>query len=187
VDADGALEITDALGESRPKAAGFDFDEFFRAHYAPAARAIARVTGDPARAEDLAAEALWKLWRNPNAHGESAAGWLYRTAVRLALNELRGRERRGKYERLSTAGGAVATPEQVHAAAEEREQVRCTLAVLEARDAEMLLLQASGLRYQEIARALEINPASVGTLLARAQRAFRKEYVKRYGEQPDGR
>jgi RNA polymerase sigma-70 factor (ECF subfamily) len=179
--------MTDALGESRPQAAGFNFDEFFRTHYPPAARTIARVTGDAARAEDLAAEALWKLWRNPGAHGESAAGWLYRTAIRLALNELRGRERRRKYELLSPAGRAVATPEQVHAAAEEREQVRCTLTALEPRDAEMLLLQASGLRYQEIARALEINPASVGTMLARAQRAFRKEYAKRYGEQQDGR
>ena len=127
VDADGALEMTDALGESRPQAAGFNFDEFFRTHYPPAARTIARVTGDAARAEDLAAEALWKLWRNPGAHGESAAGWLYRTAIRLALNELRGRERRRKYELLSPAGRAVATPEQVHAAAEEREQATLTL------------------------------------------------------------
>jgi RNA polymerase sigma-70 factor (ECF subfamily) len=165
----------------------FDFEAFFHAHYARAARAVARVTGDPARAEDLAAEAFWKLWRTPNARGESAAGWLYRTAMRLALNELRGRERRGRYERLSESGERVSTPEQVHAAEEEREHVRSVLGDLDARDAELLLLRAGGLSYSEVAAALEINAASVGTLLARAQRAFRKEYVKRYGEQPDGR
>ena len=38
-----------------------------------------------------------------------------------------------------------------------------------------------------MAAALEINPASVGTLIARAQRAFRKEYVNRYGEQANER
>ncbi len=106
--------------------------------------------------------------------------------MRLGLNELRGRERRGKYESLSDNGPAVSTPEQAHAAAEEREQVRSVLANLDARDAELLLLRASGLSYNEAAAALEINPASVGTLLARAQRAFRKEYVNRYGKQSDG-
>ena len=52
----------------------FDFEAFFHAHYAGAARAVARVTGDSARAEDLAAEALWKLWRTPKAHGECGGG-----------------------------------------------------------------------------------------------------------------
>ncbi len=165
----------------------FDFETFFHAHYARVARAVARVTGDSARAEDLAAEALWKLWRTPQAHGESAAGWVFRTAVRLGLNELRGRQRRGQYERLSVSGAAVSTPEEVHAAAEERGQVRAVLADMDARDAELLLLRASGLRYNEVAKALELKPASVGTLIARAQRAFRKEYVNRYGEQSDGR
>ena len=32
-----------------------------------------------------------------------------------------------------------------------------------------------------LAAALELNPASIGTLLTRAQDAFRKEYIKRYG------
>jgi RNA polymerase sigma-70 factor (ECF subfamily) len=164
----------------------FDFEAFFHAHYARVARAVARVTRDSARAEDLAAEALWKLWRTPKAHGGSAAGWLYRTALRLGLNELRGRERRGRYESL-TGGESVSTPEQVHAAAEERSHVRAVLAEMEARDAELLVLRAGGFGYNEIAEALGINPASVGTMIARAQRAFRKEYVSRYGDQSNGR
>ena len=175
-----AAEAVEAAG------AAFDFDAFFLAHYARAARTIARVTGDPARAEDVAAEAFWKLWRTPTARGDSAAGWLYRTALRLALNELRGRARRERYESLAALPGAAATPEESRASGEERERVRAVLAALEERDAELLLLRASGFRYQEAAAALEINAASVGTLVARAQRAFRKEYVRRYGE-PDGR
>jgi RNA polymerase sigma-70 factor (ECF subfamily) len=39
------------------------------------------------------------------------------------------------------------------------------------------------LTYAELAAALNLNPASVGALLARAGQAFKKEYVKRYGEQ----
>jgi RNA polymerase sigma factor (sigma-70 family) len=120
-------------------------------------------------------------------HGDSAVGWLYRTALRLGLNELRGRARRGRYESLSHSGESVSTPEEVHAAAEKRGHVRAVLADLDARDAELLILRASGIGYSEIAEALEINPASVGTLIARAQRAFRKEYVSRYGDQSNGR
>lgn len=187
MDAREALQVSQTLDGMESGELSFDFEAFFYAHYARVARAVARVTGDSARAEDLAAEALWKLWRTPKAHGESAAGWLFRTAVRLGLNELRGRQRRGQYERLSVLGETVSTPEEVHAAAEERGQVRAVLAEMDARDAELLLLRASGLRYNEVAEALELNPASVGTLIARAQRAFRKEYVNRYGEQSDGR
>ncbi len=89
--------------------------------------------------------------------------------------------------RSRTSPGPAATPEQAHAAAEERARVNAVLAALEPRDAELLLLRAAGFRYHEAAAALEINPASIGTLLARAQRAFRKEYVERYGEPTEAR
>jgi RNA polymerase sigma-70 factor (ECF subfamily) len=187
VDARGALKITHTLESMESGEVSFDFEAFFHAHYARVTRAVARVTGDSARSEDLAAEALWKLWRTPKVLGDSAVGWLYRTALRLGLNELRGRARRGRYESLSHSGESVSTPEEVHAAAEKRGHVRAVLADLDARDAELLILRASGIGYSEIAEALEINPASVGTLIARAQRAFRKEYVSRYGDQSNGR
>ena len=37
--------------------------------------------------------------------------------------------------------------------------------------------------YDELAAALFVSPASIGTLLRRARTAFQKEYLKRYGEQ----
>ena len=37
--------------------------------------------------------------------------------------------------------------------------------------------------YEELALSLGLNPASVGTLLGRAQQAFRKEYLERYGQE----
>jgi RNA polymerase sigma-70 factor (ECF subfamily) len=59
--------------------------------------------------------------------------------------------------------------------------------VLRDREAELLILRSSGLTYGELAGALGLNPASVGTLIARAQQAFRKEYVKQYGTRRNGR
>ena len=159
------------------------FEAFFRSHYDRIARAVCRVVGDPARAEDLAVEAFWKLWRNPQAYGDRAGGWVYRTALRLGLNELRQSARRSRYESQSSGGERAPTPEEAHAAEEQRERVREVLAALDSRQSELLLLRSNGLTYEEIAAAAEINPSSVGTMISRAQQAFRKEWVKRYGEQ----
>jgi RNA polymerase sigma-70 factor, ECF subfamily len=163
--------------------APFDFEAFFHAHYPRIARVIARLTGDPARAEELAVEAMWKLWQSPRVHGDAAGGWLYRTALRLGLNELRSAVRRARHESLAEFTAASPSPEDTHAAAQEQQQVRDVLAALDPRQAGLLLLRSSGLSYEEVAAALEINPASVGTFLSRAQQAFRKEYIKRYGPQ----
>src|SRR5580700_2084139 len=110
-----------------PGRGAFDFEVFLHAHFDRIARAVARVVGDPARAEDLAAEAFWKLWQTPQAQGEKAGGWLYRTALRMALNELRGNARRSRYERESDFTNGLLTPEEARAAAEEREHVRLVL------------------------------------------------------------
>jgi RNA polymerase sigma-70 factor (ECF subfamily) len=110
-------------------------------------------------------------------------GWVYRTVVRLSLNDLRGRQRRAYYERQADPAAPALTPEEAHAAEQRREQVRRVLSVLDARDAELLLLRHQGLSYEELAAAIEVKPSSIGTLLARAQKAFRKEYTRLYGEE----
>jgi RNA polymerase sigma-70 factor (ECF subfamily) len=161
----------------------WDFDACFHAHYPRIARVVARIVGETGPAEDIAVEAFWKLWRTPAAHGENAGGWLYRTAVRLGLNHLRGSRRRDNYERQAGTPSPALTPEELHAAAQEREQVRRVLAVLPPRDAELLLLRSHGFSYDELAAAIDVKPGSVGTLLSRAQQAFRKEYLRLYGEE----
>lgn len=162
--------------------AGMNLESEFRAHYERIARVIARVVHDPARAEELAVEVFLKWWRTPRAQGEGAGGWLYRAAVRAALDELRRRARRERYERLLGFLGRQRNPEEITVERQRQEQVRAVLRALPARQAEMLLLRGEGLSYSELATALGLNPASVGTLLGRAQEAFRKEYTKRYGE-----
>jgi len=171
------------MDDTTPRAAPFEFEAFFHAHYPRIARIIAGILGDPSRAEDLALDSFWKLWRNPKAQGDKAGGWLYRTAIRMGLNELRRDGCRAHYESQAELAPAPVTPEEAHSAAESRRQVRSVLAALDHRQAELLLLRNSGLSYSEVAAALDLNPASVGTLIARAQQAFRKEYLKQYGEQ----
>jgi len=175
---------SEAVQEARPdRQASFDFDTIFRAQYERIARVIVRVIRDPGRAEELAVEAFWKLWRNPQAQGEASGGWLHRTAVRLALDELRRSARRARYERVLPFVRQPLTPDELFSSAEEQGRVRTVLAAMAPRQAELLLLRGDGFQYHELASALSLHPASVGTLLSRAQQAFRKEYVKRYGEE----
>lgn len=171
------------MAESESSGQPGNFEAIFRSHYEPVARVIARVVNDPARAEELAVEVFLKLWHSPRALDGNAQGWLYRAAVRKGLDELRHRARRARYEKLLGLREQVPTPESLRGAAEERESVRAVLSCLDSRQAELLLLRSHGLGYQELADALELNPNSVGTLLSRAQIAFRKEYTRRYGRQ----
>jgi len=159
------------------------FETVFHRHYEAVARAIARIVRDTARAEEIAAEVFWKFWRNPTiARSEYAVAWLYKTAIRKALDDLKMEARRLRRESVQPNRLPAQTPEEAHASSEERLRVRLILAGLPPKQAELLLLRNSDLSYAEVAAALGLNPASVGTLIGRAQQAFRKEYVNHYGE-----
>ncbi|MGH2538738.1 MAG: sigma factor-like helix-turn-helix DNA-binding protein, partial [Candidatus Promineifilaceae bacterium] len=67
-------------------------------------------------------------------------------------------------------------PAESAARRETAERVRRTLARLPERQARLLLLRQMGLSYAELAAACQVAPGSVGTLLARAAAAFRREY-----------
>jgi RNA polymerase sigma-70 factor (ECF subfamily) len=177
------VTATDNAIEATAVEAAFDFEIFFRLQYDRLAGFLGRVVRDRARAEEIAAEAFWKLWRQPAmVHNSHPAAWLYRTAIRMALDDLRRETRRLRREALHPPHHAVPTPEETHSFEQERSRVRLVLASLETRQSELLLLRGNGLSYAEVAAALDLNPASVGTLLSRAQLAFRKHYVTQFGE-----
>ena len=122
--------VVDATSEtaavSKDREIQFDIEAIFHAQYERIARVIARVVRDPARAEELAVEVFLKLWRNEQAQGVKAQGWLYRVAVRTGLDELRRQTRRARYEGLFGVGKGVRTPEEIRNTTEEQERVRFT-------------------------------------------------------------
>lgn len=123
-----------------------------------------------------------KWQRNRGAQGDQAEGWLYRTAAREAIDEWRKQARRQRFERLfSSLRGSPPTPQEVYEADAEQTNVRSVLAAIDRRQAQVLLLWAEDLTYREIAASAQVNFTSVGSLLSRAQTAFRKEYERRYG------
>ena len=96
VDASG-----EAVVQMNSRGVEVDLEATFYAQYERLARVIAGVIRDRARAEELAVEVFLKWSRYPKAHGKEAEGWLYRTAIRTALNELRSETRRARMKAFS--------------------------------------------------------------------------------------
>lgn len=162
---------------------GDRLDGLFRAHYGRLARVVGRIVHDQAQAEEIAVDVFLTWQRHPAAHGDGAEGWLYRTAVRQALDTWRRGQRWARVESvLAHLGVSPRTPEDLHAGAAERRQVRTVLASLRRRDATLLLLWAEDVSYADLASAVGVQASSVGSLLRRAQDAFRKDYETRYGQ-----
>ena len=168
-----------------------DLETIFHSYYERISRVIFRVLRDPARAEELAVEVFLKWEQLPTARRGCAQGWLYRTAVRAALNELRRATRRNRYERMFALVMARKTgiplPDQLFTAQEEQERVRLVLSAIQPRQAELLLLRGDDLSYEELASTLNLNSASIGTLLSRALEAFKAEFIRRYGKERYGK
>ena len=161
------------------------FDELFLRYYSRIYAVVFRLTGDAAEADDIAQETFIRLYRQPpEAAGRehNVGGWLYRVAVNLAYNALRAARRRTVYE-LAADRGSIADPESVTQQHEERLRVRSALAELPPQQAQLLMLRHAGLSYKELAAALDVAPTSIGTLLARAERAFEVRYRAIAGSQ----
>jgi len=176
-------DVTSMDDVLRPASAVIQADAFeilFNSQFPRLARLVRRVVRDSAEAEDIAANTLWKCFRIQPAdlHLE---GWLSRVAIRAALDGVRRKARRARYESLWSWTRPVAEPDELFARDREAERVRHVLARLNTRSATLLVLRTEGLDYRAMANVIGVQPSSVGTLLARAETHFRKEYVKRYG------
>src|SRR5438552_2489542 len=134
---------------------------------------------EASEAEDLAQGVFVSFYRPYPADAPFAPAWLHAAAAHAALNALRGRDRRTRREAAQAvpidAPAVDDDPAHLVAASETRDEVRAVLARLPERSAAMLALRYAGLSYAEIAAALDIRASSVGTLLRRAEDAFRRE------------
>ena len=182
------MTATDSLLLNRVRAGDQgSFDELFLRYYSRIYDVVFRLTGDAAEADDLAQETFIRLYRHPLPPGRehNVGGWLYRVAVNLGYNALRAARRRTVYEQADDVR-SPADPEAVTAQHDERRRVRESLAELPAQQAQLLMLRYAGLSYQELAQALDVAPTSIGTLLARAERAFEVRYRAAAGLEATG-
>jgi len=160
------------------------FAAAFKALFPGIRRLLDRSSGDPQAADDLAQEAFIRLYRRGSLP-DSPAAWLATVALNLFRNEYASRRRRLRL--LTTAAGERAhsdpgaSPAERAEAADLRDRVRVAMDQLSERDQGLLLLRAEGYTYRDMATALDLHEASIGTLLVRAKR----EFLRRYGEGTD--
>ena len=69
---------------------------------------------------------------------------------------------------------------------DERDRVRQAWPNCRPQQAQLLVLRYAGLSYKELAQALDVAPTSIGTLLARAERAFEARYRATAGSKATG-
>lgn len=163
-----------------------DFDaafvQLFGTEFPRLFRYLDRISGDPDLAADLAQDAFVRLHRR-GAMPDRPGLWLVTVALNLFRNARATVVRRSRLLTAARAegalGGSVTDPVPLREAVESSGSVRVALNHLPEREQQLLLLRAEGYSYRDIASALGLNEASIGTLLARAKRAFRAAYEER--------
>ncbi|MHB1295383.1 MAG: sigma-70 family RNA polymerase sigma factor [Anaerolineae bacterium] len=165
------------------------YEALFRRYYEQVYGIVHRLSPD--KADDLAQEVFLRLYRRPPSRGDSnLPAWLHRVAVNVGYNALRGAGRRGRgmdalradIEADWLLARSVREPEACAERREVQKAVRATLRRLGKRQAALLVLRHAGLSYREIAGVLGVAPGSVGTLLARAEKAFLRAYASGGGQ-----
>ena len=155
------------------------FEALFRREYARVVGIAHRIVRDADEAEDVAQDVFISFYKRHPADAGYAPAWLHAAAAHTALNAIRSRSRRSTREQAHARESDRSIDPGASAEAQEtRAEVRAALATMDERSASLLALRYSGLSYDEIAAALGLRKSSIGTFLARAEDAFRKEVTR---------
>jgi RNA polymerase sigma-70 factor (ECF subfamily) len=165
-----------------------DVESLFRQYHAPLVRYLTRRLGDRDWAEEVAQETFVRALRQSNLSNERA--WVFAVATNLVRDEARKDVRRRRHLELLAAEAKAESgdePPDELVRSEERAMARRALEALSEKDREALLMKEEGLDYHEIAEALGLSPASVGTTLSRARRRLVEAFEQGKREEGGGR
>jgi RNA polymerase sigma factor (sigma-70 family) len=158
------------------------FREAFDAHHASLLRYLARLSGDPALAADVAQETFVKLYRRGEMP-DDLRSWLAAVATNMWRDEYRRGARRLRlltHHALDTVHSDPApAPDAELLRGERRGAIRALLGTLAPREQRLLLLRHEGYSYRELAAAVGVEVSSIGTLLARAHATLLAEWRRR--------
>ncbi|MCU0647341.1 MAG: sigma-70 family RNA polymerase sigma factor [Gemmatimonadaceae bacterium] len=156
-------------------------DRLFRLYHLPLVRYLTRRLGDRDWAEEIAQETFLRAARQETLTSERS--WLFAVATNLVRDDARKQARQRRHLELLAAEIHDDVTEAIDAelvASEERARERAlarqAIEQLSERDAQALLMREEGLDYDEIAAALGLERASVGTTLSRARRRLADAY-----------
>lgn len=137
-----------------------------------------RVLGDQAEAEDVAQDALMRLWKIAPDWREGEAKvttWLYRVTANLCTDRLRKRHRGVPLEDIAEPADPGETAEARLQRGAREDALQTALDALPERQRHAVVLRhIDGLANPEIATILDIGVEAVESLTARGKRALAK-------------
>ena len=143
-----------------------------------ALRLAARMLGERAEAEDVAQEAMIRLYRAAPGWQPGRARvttWLYRVTANLVTDRLRRRPVLPIEAAADVDDGAVSPEERLTAAARAAALERALGRLPERQRLAVVLRHVEGLSNPEIATILEVGVEAVESLIARGKRALAAE------------
>jgi len=145
-----------------------------------------RILGDEAEAEDVAQEAMLRLWRQaPDWRAGEAriSTWLYRVTRNLCIDRIRKRRPIADIDNVAAPEDpAPSVLERLAASEESRALARAILALPERQRDAIVLRHFEGLGNPEIAARLDSSVEAVESLLARARRQLAEMFKERGDE-----
>jgi RNA polymerase sigma factor (sigma-70 family) len=141
-------------------------ERVYRSYFSVIRAKCTRVLGDTHAAEDVAQETFVRLWRSGLGEDEDArrvTAWIYRTATRLAIDQLR--RRRHEPGEVEGQGVDRDSPEVL---IEARRALGRLVATLSSEELEVAVLsRLDGLGQREIAEVLGRSERTVRRVLGR--------------------
>ncbi len=176
-----AVRSDEALLERIQRGEAASFEAFYRRYHAAVlGYCIARL-GDRQAAEDATQEVFLRVHGAGNAPIESGKAWLFTVARNVVIDAARRRSAAPDTVEIEAALQTVAGDfdESVFSALDVTSNVFVALRRLPARDRKALLLRDfQDQSSAQIARELDMRPASVNVLLCRARAAFGRAYTE---------
>lgn len=149
-----------------------------------------RMLNDAAEAEDVAQEAMLRLWRIAPDWREGEAKpstWLHRIASNLCIDRLRKRRRAGpSLDQIDEPADPAPTASQVLEAGDRAAAVTAAMSRLPERQRLAVALRHfEGLGNPEIANMLEVTVEAVESLLTRGRRALARDLAAWIADQDE--
>jgi RNA polymerase sigma-70 factor (ECF subfamily) len=155
-------------------------EQTYRRYFALIRAKCTRVLGDGHEAEDVAQETFIRFWQNRHdvaTDPRSSAAWIYRTATRLSIDQLRRRRAAPAHDSLPSPSDP-GNPEESLAARRAIAELLTELAPEELEVA--VLCRIDGLGQREIAEVTRVSERTVRRLLQRVD-----ERLARWAEAND--